>query len=62
MNAEILASGSEMLTRRESTQTPLSDERLNTLGIEVVGKEIVGDDRERMAHMIESSLGRADCW
>jgi len=61
MNAEILASGSEMLTpARIDTNSLYLTERLNTLGIEVVGKEIVGDDRERMAHMIESSLGRAD--
>jgi nicotinamide-nucleotide amidase len=33
---------------------------LNALGIEVVGKAIVGDDRERMAGMISGALGRAD--
>jgi len=61
MNAEILASGSEMLTpARIDTNSLYLTERLNTLGIEVVGKEIVGDDRERMAHMIEAALGRAD--
>ncbi|MCE5306913.1 MAG: competence/damage-inducible protein A [Acidobacteriales bacterium] len=61
MNAEIIASGSEMLTpARIDTNSLYLTERLNTLGIEVVGKEIVGDDRERMAHMIEAALGRAD--
>jgi nicotinamide-nucleotide amidase len=61
MNAEIIAAGSEMLTSaRIDTNSLYLTGRLNDLGIEVVGKAIVGDDCERMAAMIRGALGRAD--
>lgn len=61
MNAEIIAAGSEMLTSaRIDTNSLYLTERLNDLGIEVVGKAIVGDHRERMAAMIRGALERAD--
>jgi len=61
MNAEIIAAGSEMLTpARTDTNSLYLTARLNELGIEVVGKSIVGDDRARMAHMIRGALARAD--
>ncbi len=61
MNAEIIAAGSEMLTpARIDTNSLYLTGRLNDLGIEVVGKAIVGDDCERMAAMITGALGRAD--
>jgi nicotinamide-nucleotide amidase len=61
MDAEIIAAGSEMLTpARIDTNSLYLTERLNALGIEVVGKAIVGDDRARMASMVEGALARAD--
>jgi nicotinamide-nucleotide amidase len=61
MDAEIIAAGSEMLTSaRIDTNSLYLTERLNELGIEVVGKAIVGDDRARMANMVEGALARAD--
>ena len=61
MNAEIIAAGSEMLTSaRIDTNSLYLTERLNDLGIEVVGKAVVGDDRKRMAAMIRGALERAD--
>lgn len=61
MNAEIIAAGSEMLTpARIDTNSLYLTERLNELGIEVVGKAIVGDDRARMANMVENALARAE--
>ena len=50
MNAEIIAVGSEMLTpeRVDTNSLYLTDE-LNTLGVEVVTKCVIGDDRERLA-------------
>ena len=53
MNAEIIAVGSELLTpQRLDTNSLFLTEQLNELGIEVVTKTVVGDDRER--------LGRAE--
>ncbi len=61
MNAEIIAAGSEMLTpARIDTNSLYLTEHLNNLGIEVVGKAIVGDDRARMSEMIGGALNRAD--
>ena len=48
--AEIIAIGSELLTpQRTDTNSLIITEHLNLLGVEVVSKLIVGDDRERLA-------------
>lgn len=58
MNAEIIAVGSEMLThKRVDTNSLFLTEHLNNLGVEVVAKHVVGDDRERIAGEIERALG-----
>lgn len=57
MNAEIIAVGSEMLTHtRVDTNSLFLTENLNNLGIEVVLKHVVGDDRERLATMIRRAI------
>jgi nicotinamide-nucleotide amidase len=59
-NAEIIAVGSELLTpSRMDTNSLYLTEKLNTLGVEVVRKSIVGDDRERLASVISAALGTA---
>jgi len=53
VNAEIIAVGSELLTpRRIDTNSLYLTQKLNERGIEVVGKSVVGDDRERLANEI----------
>jgi nicotinamide-nucleotide amidase len=53
VNAEIIAVGSELLTpSRIDTNSLYLTQKLNELGIEVVGKSVVGDDRERLASEI----------
>ena len=48
MNAEIIAVGSEMLTpSRVDTNSLYLTDQLNNLGVEVVTKYVVGDDRDR---------------
>ena len=59
--AAILAVGSEMLTpSRIDTNSLFITERLNLLGVEVVFKTIVGDDRTELAHAVRSALARVD--
>jgi nicotinamide-nucleotide amidase len=59
--AAILAVGSEMLTPlRIDTNSLHITEQLNSLGIDVVFKGVVGDDREGLAHIIRHALGRVD--
>jgi nicotinamide-nucleotide amidase len=57
MNAEIIAVGSEMLTtaRLDTNSLYLTGE-LNNLGIEVVMKSVIGDDRERLAAAIRRAV------
>jgi nicotinamide-nucleotide amidase len=56
MNAEILAVGSEMLTPdKVDTNSLYLTQHLNTLGIEVVAKAIIGDDRARLTDAIRDS-------
>ncbi|MGH9862335.1 MAG: competence/damage-inducible protein A [Candidatus Acidiferrales bacterium] len=59
--AEILAIGSELLTpfRQDTNSLYLSDQ-LERLGIAVVQKTIVGDDRERLKQAFAEALKRAD--
>jgi nicotinamide-nucleotide amidase len=61
MNAEIIAVGSEMLTAgRVDTNSLFITDHLNSLGIEVTAKHVVGDDRERLVTAIRRSLSDAD--
>ncbi|MBK5292229.1 MAG: competence/damage-inducible protein A [Acidobacteriia bacterium] len=61
MNAEIIAVGSEMLTpQRVDTNSLWLTDQLNQLGVEVVAKMIVGDDRERLATLFSAALARAE--
>ncbi len=59
--AAIIAVGSEMLTPlRLDTNSLFITEQLNGLGIEVVFKTIVGDDRDELANSLRSALDRVD--
>jgi nicotinamide-nucleotide amidase len=56
-NAEIIAIGSELLTpQRIDTNSLIVTEQLNLLGVEVVKKLIVGDDRERLTDAIRKAV------
>jgi nicotinamide-nucleotide amidase len=60
MNAEIIAVGSEMLTpERVDTNSLYLTAELNKLGVEVVSKFVIGDDRERLAAAIRHALSRS---
>lgn len=59
--AAVIAVGSEMLTPfRIDTNSLFVTEQLNALGIDVVCKSIVGDDRVELARAIEGALSRVD--
>jgi nicotinamide-nucleotide amidase len=59
-NAEIIAVGSELLTpQRVDTNSLIVTEELNALGVEVLSKLIVGDDRDRLTDAIRNALARA---
>ena len=59
--AGILAVGSEMLTpSRIDTNSLFITEQLNALGIEVVFKTVVGDDRAELANSVRVALDRVD--
>src|SRR5712692_3877399 len=59
MDAEILAVGSELLTpQRIDTNSLYLTQKLNELGVEVVAKAIVGDDRARLTAAIEQARVR----
>jgi len=59
-DAEIIAVGSELLTpQRVDTDSLYLTGKLNYLGVEVVRKSIVGDDRKRLANVILSALESA---
>jgi nicotinamide-nucleotide amidase len=61
MNAEIIAVGSELLTpQRQDTNSLYLTDQLNALGVEVVAKLIVGDDRARLAEAIRAALVRSE--
>src|ERR1051326_7289494 len=60
MTAEILAVGSELLTpQRVDTNSLYLTQQLNDLGIEVTAKAVVGDDRSRLALMLQQARSRA---
>jgi nicotinamide-nucleotide amidase len=59
-DAEIIAVGSELLTpARLDTNSLFLTEKLNGLGVEVVRKTIVGDDRQRLADTVKASVESA---
>lgn len=61
MNCEIIAVGSELLTpNRQDTNSLYLTEKLNELGVAVIFKGIVGDNKQRLASAIRSALGRSD--
>ncbi|HUY13536.1 MAG TPA: competence/damage-inducible protein A [Terriglobia bacterium] len=61
MDAEIIAVGSELLTPlHQDTNSLYLTEKLNSLGIEVRFKTIVGDDRERLAGVLQVALKRSN--
>jgi nicotinamide-nucleotide amidase len=61
MDVIILAVGSEMLTPdKTDTNSLYLTNQLNALGVEVVEKYIVGDDRVRLANLIAHSLGHCE--
>src|SRR5580698_3780588 len=61
MNAEIIAVGSEMLTAgRLDTNSLFITEHLNSLGIEVTAKHVIGDDCERLVTAIQRALADSD--
>src|SRR5438445_6613478 len=57
MRAEIIAVGSELLTsQRLDTNSLFLTDELNALGVEVVTKCVVGDDRDRLADAIRRAV------
>ena len=61
MKAEIIAIGSELLTPdRVDTNSLFLTEQLNRLGIEVVRKLVVGDQRSQIRDAFHEALGRAE--
>ena len=59
--AAIVAVGSELLTPlRVDTNSLFVTEQLNLLGIEVVAKAVIGDDRDELAHVFRYLLERVD--
>jgi len=60
MQAEIIAVGSELLTsqRLDTNSLYLTDE-LNALGVELITKCVVGDDRDRLAGAVRRALNSA---
>jgi nicotinamide-nucleotide amidase len=61
MNAEIIAVGSEMLgIGRVDTNSLYLTGELANLGVEVVYKCVVGDDRARLTAQVAQSMGRSE--
>src|SRR5258707_7009464 len=59
MKAEIIAVGSEMLTPDKiDTNSLFLTEELNKLGIEIVRKTVVGDDRALLLEAFRDALNR----
>jgi nicotinamide-nucleotide amidase len=57
MNAEIIAAGSEMLTpERVDTNSLYLTAELNNIGVEVVAKSVIGDDRDRLAEAVRRAM------
>ncbi len=61
MNAEIIAVGSELLTpQRTDTNSLYLTSQLNGLGVEVVGKSIVGDHAARLEAAVRLAAARSE--
>ncbi len=61
MKSEIIAVGSEMLTpHRQDTNSLYLTEKLNSIGVTVAFKTIVGDRRKDLVNAIRGALGRVD--
>ncbi|HEU0179482.1 MAG TPA: competence/damage-inducible protein A, partial [Blastocatellia bacterium] len=61
LNAEIIAIGSEMLTPfRMDTNSLWLTERLNSMGIEVKLKTVVGDDEARLEETVRDAIKRSE--
>jgi competence/damage-inducible protein CinA-like protein len=61
LNAEIIAIGSEMLTPfRLDTNSLWLTERLNTMGVEVRLKTVVGDDEARLEETVRDAMKRSE--
>jgi nicotinamide-nucleotide amidase len=61
VNAEIIAVGSELLTPfRQDTNSLYLTEKLNSLGVEVAFKTIVGDNLKDLVRVTKTALSRAD--
>jgi nicotinamide-nucleotide amidase len=61
LKAEIIAIGSELLTpHRTDTNSLWLTERLNSIGINVHQKTIVGDEEDRLEEAIRDAIGRSD--
>jgi nicotinamide-nucleotide amidase len=61
VNAEIIAIGSELLTPfRQDTNSLYLTEKLNQLGVEVIFKTVVGDDRKRLTGAASLAVSRAE--
>ena len=59
--AAIFAVGSELLTPlRIDTNSLFITEQLNTIGIDVVVKGVVGDDRDELAFLVRAAVSRVD--
>jgi len=59
-DAEIIAIGSELLTpQRLDTNSLYLTDQLNALGVEVVRKTVVGDERERLVDTILGAIARS---
>jgi nicotinamide-nucleotide amidase len=59
VKAEIIAVGSELLTPdRQDTNSLFLTEQLNSIGIEVVRKTIVGDNRDLLSEAFRDALNR----
>ncbi|HYZ84921.1 MAG TPA: CinA family nicotinamide mononucleotide deamidase-related protein, partial [Bryobacteraceae bacterium] len=61
MNAQVIAVGSELLTSGKiDTNSLYLTRELNVLGVEVVEKSIVGDDRERLTEAVRTALAHCE--
>jgi nicotinamide-nucleotide amidase len=61
VNAEIIAIGSELLTPyRQDTNSLYLTEKLNQLGVDVIFKTVVGDNRQLLTGAASQALSRAD--
>src|ERR1700687_5596539 len=59
-DAEVIATGSELLTpQKVDTNSLYLTDQLNALGVEVVRKTVVGDERERLTDSILGAAARS---